>query len=324
MEDKNPSLHNKTGDNIDILKDLATLDPLDDRALKILLSDDEQFVKLAEAFMEQKLDEDSIVDINGELTLSVKGRLIRLDALRDTNLGFINMEGQIESSSFPFKRHLFYGAFIYATGIQKSDSFHDLKPVVSIVVYKEKGEAELIDKAYLAGGLVKTEDDSKQLTLIAINTKKWREAPTEELRTYLSTFHHGIITEENKSDFNGVDINSTTFKSFQRAVRMACAQTKQQEYKEKGDDYMAKVYTSFLTDEERIAAEEKGELRGRLEGKIEGKLEGKMEGKIEGKIEGKALAIEIFRLLKAGIPVPEIARKCNVTPSEVEEFRIVL
>ena len=147
MTDENQSLPQNTGDMSDILRELATLDPLDDRALKILLSDDEQFTLLAEALSGKSLDEDKIININGELVLSVKGRLIRLDALRDTSAGYINIEGQIEASDFPFKRHVFHGAFIYVSGLQKSETWQSLKPVTSIVIYKDKGQAGFIEKA---------------------------------------------------------------------------------------------------------------------------------------------------------------------------------
>ena len=85
---------------------------------------------------------------------------------------------------------------------------------------------------------------------------------------------------------------------------MACAQTKQQEYKEKGDDFMATKYASFLSDEERSVAKEEG---------IE-----------EGINEGMNLAREIIKLLKADVPVAEIASRCRVTTREVEEFRVAL
>jgi len=92
---------------IDILKELATLDPLDD---------------------------EKIIHMNGEIVLTANGKLIRVDSLRETTAAFINMDGQIKASEFPFKRHVFYTAVIYANGIQKGDSWEKLKPVISIVV----------------------------------------------------------------------------------------------------------------------------------------------------------------------------------------------
>ena len=292
----------------DILLELATQDPLDDRAFRILLSDDEQFVALAEAFTAENLDTDSIVDINGELVLTVKGKLIRLDTLRDTDIAYINMEGQIDAALFPYKRHLFYGSVIYAMGIQKSETYQNLKPVISIVVYKKKGTADLIENACMAGNLIKTKDDKKQLVLIAVNTEKWQEAESEELRAYLSTLHYGIMTEENKDKFCDLDVESAVFKKFQRAVKLACARTKHQEYKDKGDEFMAVKYTRIISDEEQLAAEEKGMEKG-------------ME---KGKQLGLEIAREIFQMLKADVPVPEIAQKYQVSLREVEEYRVLL
>jgi len=290
----------KLNDREIILQELATLNPLDDRAFRILLSDDEQFIVLAEALLGQKLDEDKIININGEIVLSVKGRLIRLDALRDTNIGYVNMEGQMDASDFPFKRHVFHGAFVYVNGIQKSGSWDELKPAISIVVYKDKGGDAVIETASLSGSLVKSSNDKNQLQLMAVNSKQWKEAESEELRIYLSTLHNGIMTDENKGSFVGVDTDADTFLMFQRAVRLACAKTKQQEYKEKGDDFMATQYATYLTDEERVAAKEEGENTA------------------------FGLAVEIISMLKAGVPTSEIAEKCRVKPRVVEELRIAL
>ena len=294
MDDKYPSYV------LEILKELATLDPLDDRAFKLLLSDDEIFSALAESIQGKKLDVDSIVDINGEMVVTIKGKVIRLDSLRVTNMEYINMEGQTDPALFPYKRHLYYAAVIYAMSLQKSESYHDLKPVTSIVVYKKKPEANLMEKASMAGDLIKTDSDKSQLTLIAINTEKWSDAPTEELRGYLATLHYGIMHEENKSQFDGVDCDSFQFERFQRAVRLACAQTKYQEYRERGDESMVAKYVSFISEEDRKAAEEKGMAKG------------------------VSTAAEIVRLLKEGVPMAEITQKLKVPPAVVEEFSVVL
>lgn len=282
-------------DSITILKELATLNPLDDRAFKILLSDNVQFMLLAEALSGAKLDKDSIIDINGEIVMSVNGRAIRLDSLHDTNEGYVNMEGQIAAIDFPFKRHIFHSAAIYVNGIQKGDSWQNLKPVISIVVYKDKSDSELFESATITGKLVKTEDDRKQLRLIAVNTKKWHDAESETLKSYLSTLHHGILTEENRPNFAAVDVESLTFIDFQNAVKIACAKTKQQEYKKKGDDFMATQYASFITEEERQAAKE----------------------------SGIDIATEIIRLLKEGVSVAEIAKQLQVPTRRVESLKLV-
>ena len=104
------------------------------------------------------------------------------------------------------------------------------------------------------------------------------------------------MTDKNKEHFAGVNTDARIFEKFQRSVRLACALTKQQEYKEKGDDSMATQYATFLSEEERIAALEEGER------------------------SGLSLAKEIMKMLREGIPAPEIAKKCRMTTREVEEF----
>ena len=284
----------------DIIKEIATQDPLDDRAFKILLSDDEIFTALATSIRGSRLDEDSIIDINGEMVFTVKGRVIRLDTLRATSMEYINIEGQIDPALFPYKRHLYYSAVIYAMSLQKSESFHDLKPVTSIVVYKKKPGTNLMETAHMYGNLIKTDSDKNQLTLIAINTEKWRDAPTEELRGYLATLHHGIMHEENRSNFTGVDFENPIFDHFQKAARRACAQTKYQEYLERGEVSVATKFISFISDEDRMAA------------------------KAEGREEGINTALEIIKLLKEGVPKTEIAKKFRVAPATLDELSIAL
>ena len=285
---------------MDILQELATLNPLDDRAFKILLSDPEQFIALSEAFLEKSFDEDKIIAINGEIVLSVKGRLVRLDSLHDTDVGYVNMEGQIDALQFPFKRHVFYGSFVYVNGIQKSENWDKLKPAISIVIYKDKGDDGVIETATLSGSLVKSDEDKNQLQLMAVNAKKWEDVDSEVLRIYLSTLYHGIMTEDNKDKFVGVNTDAYIFEKFQRSVKLACALTKQQEYSEKGDDFMAAQYATFLSEEERIAARE------------------------EGRAQAFDIVSEIIGLLKSNVPVLEISNRCKVSIHDVEKLRIIL
>jgi len=311
MNDENQYTPKKM-DEIDILKELAALDPLGDRQFKIFVSDDEQYKFLAESFSNEILNGEKIVHMNGEIVLTVGGRLIRTDTLRGADSTVFNMEAHVVTNGFPLKRHIFYTAVIYASGIQKNDQWEDLKPVISIVIYKDKDDAPLIENGAFAGDLFKTDDDRKQLTLIAVNTAKWRDAPTEELRAYLATLHHGIMTEENKANFTDVDISSEAFANVQRAVKMACAHTKKEDYDKKGDDTMSAVYATYLSKEDREAA------------KKEGRNEGRKEGRVEGEAKGLNLAWEIINSLRLNIPIPEIANKFKVSTSEIEKFKAVL
>ena len=113
--------------------------------------------------------------------------------------------------------------------------------------------------------------------------------------------NHGIMTEDNKSDFATVDTNNEAFIRIQRAVRMACAHTKKKEYDKKGDDTMSAVYATYLSKEEREAAISEGEARG----------------------EARAFNVvsEIISLLKSNVPVPEIASKYKVATQKVEKLR---
>ena len=128
---------------------------------------------------------------------------------------------------------------------------------------------------------------------MAVNSKKWRDVESEELRIYLSILHNGIMTDENKDSFAGVNTSAVAFMKFQRSVRIACALTKQQEYKEKGDDFMAIQYATFLSEEERVAE----------------------------KAKGMTIARDIYRLLMQNVPMSEIANRYQLSVEEVEEFR---
>ena len=297
---------------IDIINEIATLDPLSDRPFKILVSDDEQYKFLAESFSGEIIGDEQIIQMNGEIVLTIGGRLVRTDATRGATAAVFNIESQIIAKDFPLKRHVFYTAVIYASGIQKSDPWDKLKPVISIVIYKSKDDAPLIEKGAFAGELFKTDDDRKQLTLIAVNTAKWRDAPTEKLRAYLATLHHGIMTEHNKADFLDIDVDSASFVKVQRSIKIACAFTKKQEYEKKGDDVMSAVYSSFLSTEERDAATREGEARGEA------------RGEVRGKTLGFNLAMEVISLLKLNTPIAEIANKLGLSTSDIEKFQAAL
>lgn len=283
--------------NIDILKELATLDPLDDGAFKMLVSDDDEFIFLAESISGETINDDKIIHMNGEILSTVKGKAIRADSLRGTSFALFNMEGQVKASDYPVKRHIYYTAAIYAHELEKGDkSWEKLKPVISIVIYKHKGDAPLFENATLSGSLMKTDDERKQLTLIAVNTAKWKDAPTEELRAYLATLHHGIMTEDNKDDFATIDVTAKAFSKVQKAVKIACAHTKKKEYSDKGDDSMHAILDLYIT----------------------------KEAKEEEQERAFDTAQKIIRMLKENMAVADIARECNVSMQRVESFRMAV
>jgi len=99
-------------------------------------------------------------------------------------------------------------------------------------------------------------------------------------------------------------LSSDTFTRIQRAVKIACAHTKKQEYKNEGDDSMTAILDQYITKEAREAAEARGEARG----------------------EARAFNIvsEVISSLKANVPVSEIASKYKIAIQEVEKLRTAL
>ncbi|MDR1687882.1 MAG: PD-(D/E)XK nuclease family transposase [Clostridiales bacterium] len=55
---------------------------------------------------------------NGELILSVDNKKIVLDSLTESNMGWLNIEGQSEEDDFPFSRQLYYWARVYSNQIK--------------------------------------------------------------------------------------------------------------------------------------------------------------------------------------------------------------
>ena len=70
--------------------------------------------------------------------------------------------------------------------------------------------------------------------------------------------------------------------------------------------------------------ENRGVEKGRLEGKIEGKLEGKLEGRLEGKAETQQMMLQIFPLLRANVPLPEISKRTGCTMEYLLQLQAVM
>jgi hypothetical protein len=112
------------------------------------------------------------------------------------------------------------------------------------------------------------------------------------------------LTEENRADFAGINTNDPAFTKIQRAIRMACAQTRKDEYESKGDDKMASLYAGYLSKEEREAAEARGEAKGEM--------------------NRENLIKIILHDLKNNISITEISKKTNKTIEEINEWKAIL
>ena len=273
MEDLKPSrvfskaaITNRTLSDEDrkrIERELATIDPLEDKAWKILFSDEDVAEELLKVIFNKTLRRDEKFVINGEIVLSVQGKKIITDSLFSTNLGTVNVEGQGIARDFTFKRHLYYWAALYSSQLGKGVDYEELVPVTSIVLYKDNGEAEVEEITTLKRFPTKLEwqyDD--QLKLIAINTAKWENSSDDKMKYLLKLLHEGLASE---------DIDNPDYMRYKNLMRRACAVTMKTNCEE--DSEMKNLLNGYISDEEKAKSEEKGRQEGREEGKIEGKIE---------------------------------------------------
>ena len=251
-----------------IRKELATMNPLHDRAFRILLTDYEILASLVEILTGDKVSRDKIYHFNPNIVIKVKNKEVELDNIAGFDNTLYNIEGQNKASEFTYKRHLFYWATIFSHTLQKSDDYDDVKSVVSIVVYQDKGNKDLFQHGYVAGDIFTRVGDKDLLSLISINAKQWRVAKNEKLRAFLSLVYNGIYSEQNKHMFDDVDIKSEFFKQLCSAMIISCSQVKYEEVYRKGDEKMATLYKSFITEEERLKAEAKGREEGIIRGGV--------------------------------------------------------
>ena len=294
-----------------IIKELSEINPLEDKAFQILLSDYKIFSLIIKAITGDELSENHIYHFNQTILINVDNKEVRLDSIRRYIEGIYNIEGQNDARHFPFKRHLFYWSIICSNSLKTGQSYKELPKITSIVIYKDKGNKPLKQYAQLEGNIFDEESEKSLLTLISINSKRWKEAESPLLKEILAIIHNGVYTEETSHLFDGIDINSETFKSFNRAVRMSCARLRFEEYKKEGVNSMVQLYENFLSAEELLEAELKGEIKGILKGKMEGKIEGEIEGIIKGKIE------ILFNDL--GYTVSQIAERLGLDENRVTE-----
>ena len=232
-------------------RELATVDPLEDKAWKILFSDEEVAEELLQVIFNQTLRRDEKFIVNGEIVLSVQGKKIIADSLFSTSLGMVNVEGQGIARNFTFKRHLYYWAALYSSQLDKGLDYEKLVPVTSIVLYKDNGEAEIEEVTMLKRLPTKLEwqyDD--QLKLIAINTAKWEDSCDDKMRYLLKLFHEGLASE---------DIDNPDYMRYKNLMRRACAVTMKTNCEEGSE--MKNLLNGYISEEEKA------------ESKIEGKIE---------------------------------------------------
>ena len=173
------------------------------------------------------------------MTLVVKGRTVHLDHLRNTDLGYYNIEGQGDQYQFPIKRHFYHWAVIFASQLQAGGKYADVTPVTVIVFYKDRGKARpLMQKAVATGDLM-DDVDTQFLNLIAVNTAKWYKADDDKFKYYLALLHHGI-DEETLSE-KGIDVSDSQFTKLRDMFRRCCAQQKALKARSEGDEEMEKM-----------------------------------------------------------------------------------
>ena len=152
---KNRIIKNRT-----VEETLASVDLLNDKAFKIALDNfNIVFNELVMFTTGNKVSSSTLSAVGSETVLVVKGKAIRTDHLRNTDIGYYNVEGQNDQSKYPIQRQFFSWAAIFASQLQEGDDYKDVTPVTVIVFYKDRGKARpLIQKAVAEGDLLEGED----------------------------------------------------------------------------------------------------------------------------------------------------------------------
>lgn len=257
----------------------SAVDPISDSAFKLLLSNLDIYEKFVGLMLPGE-DFRNVYISNGELILSVDNKKIELDSLTESNMGWLNIEGQIREDDFPFSRHLFYWARIYANQMMKGNkNWADLKPVTVVVIYKKSRESFSKAEAHLDGTLLLTQSGRKNkdhFRLISYNAANWKDlSETDKFRPLLGLLSNGFVKAHESVE--GIDLTDPVIERINDAVKISCTKTKLAEFRVKGDHNMIALFEEFLTKEEREAA--------RVEGRVEGEIKtlvslGKSNGEI--------------------------------------------
>ena len=234
-----------------------TNDPMNDSAFKIALDYyNIFFIELVQFTTGKEISNTVESAVGSESTLTVKGKTIRLDSLKNTDEGYFNVEGQIQGSKFTIKRQISYVTIIFASQLQEGDDYDVVTPVTVIVFYKDRGKSKpLIQKANLAGDLL-DEEDTQYLNLISVNTAKWRAADNEKFKHYLALLHLGV--DEEVLSENGIDITDTGFQELRQKLVQCCIEHAMNKAKKEGDVEMKKMLTTLLREEGIEIGTEKG------------------------------------------------------------------
>ena len=200
-----------------VIEILTSVDLLHDKAFKIALDNfDVVFNDLVMFSTGQEVASSMISAVGSEITLVVKGKTIRMDHLKNTDIGYFNFEGQNDQYKFTIQRQFFHWAAIFACQLQEGDQYEDVVPVAVVVFYKDRGNARpLIQKAIATGDLLDGED-TQYLSLISINTAKWQEAKDDKFKHYLALLHYGI--DEDTLAKNGVDVGDSNFQELRKML----------------------------------------------------------------------------------------------------------
>ena len=297
-----------------IIEAISTVNLLEDKAFKIALSDEGTFRSITKEITGRELH-DGKFNYNGEILVTVRNKKIILDNLAKTDKEWVDIEGQQETDEFPFERHLYYWSMIYSQSLLSGMRYSDLIPVTVIVIYKDKGKCGLIEEAVLEGELARSTAKRDHLRLIAVNTAKWKDSASINLKRYLYLLHKGFEGMHTPESCKEVDFTSDDGSSIWYIMRNACASSLMEKAEKEGDEEMVNSYTRFITEEKQKEILAKGRAEGIAKGREEGKIEGIAEGEIKGKIKGEITAL--YQI--AHMTVTEIAERLKMTEEEVQK-----
>ena len=261
-----------------LIEYLATVDPLEDRAFKIILSDESIFKRLIEAVAGDVIKEkEAFVSFNAGIVFRVKGKEVQLDTVRQTKEAIYNVEGQGKFKKFSFQRQLYYWSVVFAYSLSKGKEYETLIPVISIVVYRNTYLNKVRRKAKLTGDLLSSYEDENLLQMFSLCTANWREEKNQWLRYFLALIDLGLGKDLAYYQEQEIDVTSNTFIVLYNSLLISCCDIHIKDLEEKGEITMAEAARTYLSskDKERFLAE--GMARGMAKGEIKGMAKGEIK-----------------------------------------------